>query len=99
MLLLPTLWLSFNQSNLQPTLILAGESLTLLLVGVGTRIRIFVLSGAGLVVISALHALFLPSLGIPSSLALTILGSFLLILATALSVTRHRVQAIWTLME
>ena len=98
-LLLPALWLSFNQSNLQPTLILAGESLALLLIGVGTRIRIFVLSGAGLVVISALHALFLPSLGIPSSLALTILGSVLLILATALSIARHHVQAIWTLME
>jgi len=98
-LLLPALWFSFNQSNLQPTLILAGESLTLLLMGVGTRIRIFVLSGASLVIVSALHALFLPSLGIPSSLALTILGSILLILATALSIARHRVQAMWTLME
>ncbi|HCI79059.1 MAG TPA: hypothetical protein DHW02_05165, partial [Ktedonobacter sp.] len=98
-LLLPTLWLSFNQSNLQPTLMLVAESLILLLIGVGTRIRIFVLSGAGLVIISALHALFLPSLGIPSSLALTILGSVLLILATGLSIARHRLQVMWTLME
>lgn len=99
LLLLPSLWLSFNQDNLRPTLILAGESLVLLLLGVGTRVRFFILSGAGLIVVSAMHALFLPSLGIPPSLALTIMGVTLLIIATALSLARHRLQAVWTQLD
>ncbi|GHO55040.1 hypothetical protein KSB_35150 [Ktedonobacter robiniae] len=96
LLLLPTLWLSFQGSELAPTLLLGGEALILLLVGIGTHIRVFVLSGAGLVVIAAMHALFLPSLGLPSSLALAIMGLSLLILATALSLTRHRLRSAWT---
>ncbi|WP_201387569.1 hypothetical protein [Ktedonobacter sp. SOSP1-52] len=96
LLLLPTLWLSFQGSELAPTLLLGGEALVLLLVGIGTHIRVFVLSGAGLVVIAAMHALFLPSLGLPSSLALAIMGLSLLILATALSLTRHRLRSAWT---
>src|SRR5258708_634587 len=72
LLLLPTLWLSFGESNLQPTLLLAAEALVLLFLGIVTRIRVFVLSGAGIVVVSAIHALFLPSLGIPPFLALAI---------------------------
>jgi hypothetical protein len=96
LLLLPTLWLSFNQDNLFPTLVLAGESLALLLLGLGTRVRVFILSGAGLLIVSAMHALFLPSLGIPSSLALAILGGTLLAVATTLSLTRRRLQSVWT---
>ncbi len=99
LLLLPTLWSSFSEASIQPTFILAGEALFLLLLGVGTRVRFFVLSGAALVVVSAMHALFLPSLGLPPSLALTIMGVTLLGLATALSLARHRVQAVWTHLE
>jgi hypothetical protein len=99
LLLLPMLWLSFNEVQLLPTLWLAGESLILLLLGVALRIRFFVLSGAALVVVAAIHALFLPSLGIPPSLALTILGGMLLFIATALSLARHRLQAAWTQWE
>jgi hypothetical protein len=96
LLLAPALWLSFSADNLQPTLILAGEALVLLLLGVGLRVRFFVLSGAALVVVAAMHALFLPSLGLPPSLALTILGGTLLAIATALSLARHRLRAAWT---
>jgi hypothetical protein len=74
LLLVPSLWLSFSEENLLPTLILAGEALILLLLGVGVHMRFFVLSGTGLVIVAAMHALFLPSLGLPPSLALTILG-------------------------
>lgn len=96
LLLLPTLWLSFSAENLQPTLILAAESLALLLLGVGVQIRFFVLSGAGLIVVAAIHVLFLPSLGIPPSLALALLGGTLLAIATALSLARHRLRAAWS---
>ncbi len=99
LLLLPTLWSSFSDVNIEPTLILAGEALALLLIGVGTRVRFFVLTGAALVVVGAMHALFLPSLGLPPSLALTIMGVTLLALATGLSLARHRVQAVWTRLE
>jgi hypothetical protein len=95
LLLLPSLWLSFSAENLQPTLILAGEALVLLLLGVGVRVRFFVLSGAGLVIVAAMHVLFLPSLGLPPSLALTILGGALLAIATALSLARHRLREVW----
>lgn len=96
LLLLPTLWLSFNQDNLQATLILAGESLALLLLGVVTRVRIFILSGAGLVVVSAIHILFLPSLAIPPSLALAIVGAILLTIATCLTLARRRLLSAWS---
>ena len=98
LLLAPTLWLSFGSQsdNLLYTLILMGEALALLLLGIGTRMRAFVLSGAGLVIIGALHALFLPVLGIPPSLALTLLGAMLLTIATGLSLARHRIQVAWS---
>ena len=96
LLLLPTLWSSFSAASILPTFILAGEALALLLLGVATRVRFFVLSGAALVIVCAMHTLFLPSLGIPPSLALTIMGGTLLGLATALSLARHRLQAVWT---
>jgi hypothetical protein len=95
LLLLPTLWLSFSHDNLQPTLFLAAEALALLLLGIVTRVRIFILSGAALVIVSAMHVLFLPSLGIPLSLALAILGGTLLAIATGLSLARHRLQIAW----
>lgn len=96
-LLLPTLWLSFTNSdaNLMYTLVLMGEALLLLLLGIGVRVRVFVLTGAGLIVVAALHALFLPSLGIPTYLVLTILGVVALALATILSLFGRRLQAVW----
>ncbi len=99
LLLLPTLWSSFSEPTIQPTFILTGEALFLLLLGVTLRTRIFVLSGAALVIVSAMHALFLPSLGLPPSLALTIMGGMLLALATALSLARHRLQSVWTRLD
>jgi hypothetical protein len=96
LLLLPILWISFSEGNLAPTLILAAEALGLLLLGIITRIRIFVLSGAALTVVAAMHALLLPSLGIPTSLALAILGVTLLAIASGLSLARRRIQSAWT---
>jgi len=57
---------------------------------------VFVLTGAGLIVVAALHALFLPSLGIPTPLAMTIIGVMLLGVATGLSLVRRRVRSAWT---
>lgn len=97
LLLLPTLWLSFNQTDaLLYTLILSGEALALLLIGVATWMRVFILSGAGLIIVSALHILFLPSLGIPTFLALTLMGGLLLALATALILVRPRLAFLWS---
>jgi hypothetical protein len=89
-LLLPTLWSSFSQQNLFPALLLAGEALLLCLVGIGMRVRFFVLSGVALVIVSGIHILFLPSLGIPSFLALAISGGLLLVSATGLMLIRSR---------
>jgi hypothetical protein len=97
LLLLPTLWLSFNDNNLLPTLILAGEAMALLLLGIGTRLRIFVLSGAGLVIVAVLHSLFLQAFALP--LSLTLLGLILIAIATALSIARHRLQLAWSRWE
>jgi hypothetical protein len=95
LLLLPTLWLSFGDPRFQLlyTMILLGESLVLLVLGLGLRVRIFVLSGASLVVVGALHALFLSTSSTP--LALTGLGVILLLIATGLALARHRLQAAW----
>ncbi len=93
-LLLPTLWSSFSQQNLFPALLLASEALLLCLVGIGIRVRFFVLTGVALVIISGIHILFLPSLGIPSFLALTISGGLLLVSATGLMLIRSRLT-IW----
>lgn len=99
LLLLPTLWLSFQQSDLQPTLILTIEAIALLLLGLVTHIRLFVLSGVTLVIVSVIHALFLPSLGLSLSLALVLMGLCLLTIATALSLARHRLLALWTQLQ
>ncbi len=98
LLLLPTLWLSFanSEGSLLYTLILIGESLVLLLLGIGVGVRVFVLTGAGLIVVAALHALFLPTLGIPTPLALTMLGATLLAVATSMSLVRHRIRSAWS---
>ncbi|OLE71786.1 MAG: hypothetical protein AUI36_02195 [Cyanobacteria bacterium 13_1_40CM_2_61_4] len=97
LLLLPTLWLSFSNSdgNLLYTLILMGEALVLLLGGIGARIRVFVLSGTGLMFVGAIHALFLTTTGIPTPLVLTIGGVLLLAIATLLHLLRHRFKAAW----
>jgi hypothetical protein len=99
LLLLPTLWLSFSENNLQPSLLLAGESLVLLLLGLVIHQRFFVLSSVGLIIITALHVLFLPSLGIPTFLALSLMGILLLALATTLVLIRVRLAALWTKLE
>src|SRR5579875_89117 len=101
LLLLPTLWLSFGGAgtNLLYTLILIAEALALLLLGIGTRLRVFILSGAALMIVGTLRILFLPVLGLPPSLALTVLGALLLAVATALSLARHRLRAAWVRWE
>ena len=96
LLLLPALWFSFSDSNLLPTLVLIGESLALLLLGIATRIRIFILSSAALLIVGALRALFLST---PPSLALMVLGVMLVVIATALFLVRHRLKIAWTLWE
>lgn len=96
LLLLPSLWFSFSESNLLPTLILVGEALVLLALGIVTRVRIFVLSSAALVVVGALRALFLST---PPSLALMLLGGILLAIATALILARRQLRAAWSKWE
>jgi hypothetical protein len=92
LLLLPALWFSLGDSNLIPTLVLIGESMVLLLLGLATRVRIFVLSSASLLVVGTLRALFLAT---PPSLALMGLGGILIAIATALFLVRHRLRKAW----
>ncbi len=92
LLLLPALWFSFNDSNLLPTLVLIGESFALLLLGIASRIRLFILSSAALLIVGALRALFLST---PPSLALMVLGVMLVAIATALFLVRHRLKIAW----
>ncbi|GCE03151.1 hypothetical protein KDAU_04800 [Dictyobacter aurantiacus] len=99
LLLGPTLWLSFQRANVGPSLLLAGESIVLLLSGFITRIRFFVLSSAALVIVTAIHVLFLPSLGLPTFLALFLLGILLVILATMLLLVRPRLATFWASAE
>jgi hypothetical protein len=98
LLLLPALWFSFSDPNLVPTLILVGESLLLLILGMLTRLRIFILSSAALVVIGTLRILFL---SIPPSLPLLLMafGTVLVVVATALIRARRRIQVAWTRWE
>lgn len=96
LLLLPALWFSFNSdgANLLPTLILLAEALVLLILGLVIRLRIFILSSTALVVVGTLRVLFLsmpPSIPI----VLMVFGSLLMLLATALILARHRLQAAW----
>ena len=92
LLLLPALWFSFSDVNLVPTEILLGESLALLALGMITRVRIFILSSAGLVIVGTLRALFLAT---PPSLTLMLAGITLLLIATALILTRRKLQVVW----
>jgi hypothetical protein len=92
LLLLPALWFSFGDSNLTPTLVLIGESLALLLLGIATRLRLFILSSAALLVVGTLRALFLST---PPSLALMVLGVMLVVIATALFLVRNRLKVAW----
>lgn len=92
LLLLPALWFSFSDSNLTPTLVLIGESLALLLLGIATRLRIFILSSASLLIVGTLRALFLST---PPSLALMVLGVMLVVIATALFLVRHKLRVAW----
>lgn len=92
LLLLPALWFSFSDGNFVPTAILLGESLALLILGMIVRVRIFVLSSAGLVIVGTLRALFLAT---PPSLTLMITGVTLLVISTALILARHRLQIVW----
>jgi hypothetical protein len=96
LLLLPALWFSFGDSNLLPTLVLMGESLALLLLGIATRVRIFILSSAALLLVGALRALFLST---PPSIALMLLGVILVVIATLLFLVRHRLKIAWTQWE
>ncbi|HXZ04904.1 MAG TPA: hypothetical protein VEH81_08725, partial [Ktedonobacteraceae bacterium] len=94
LLLLPALWFSFSDSSsLAPTLILIGESMALLLLGIGTRMRVFILSSASMLIVGALRALFLAA---PPSLALMVIGVLLVVIATALFLVRHKLKAAWT---
>ncbi|HEU0002000.1 MAG TPA: hypothetical protein VFQ36_13955 [Ktedonobacteraceae bacterium] len=92
LLLLPTLWFSFSDINFVPTAILLGESLALLTLGMITRVRIFILSSASLVIVGTLRALFLAT---PPSLTLMLTGITLLLIATTLILTRHKLQVVW----
>lgn len=96
LLLLPALWFSFSNSNLPPTLILVGEALALLALGIMTRVRTFILSSAALLVAGTLRALFLST---PPSLALMLLGGILLAIATALILARRQLRAAWNQWE
>ncbi|GCE10522.1 hypothetical protein [Tengunoibacter tsumagoiensis] len=93
LLLLPTLWSSFGPHDLLVSLLLVGESLLLFILGTISRIRFFVLSGAAIVIVGAIHLLFLPSLGIPTFLAFMLVGVLLLVMATLLLLIRSRLTA------
>ncbi|GCE24849.1 hypothetical protein KDA_03330 [Dictyobacter alpinus] len=95
LLLGPTLLLSFQHSNVAPSLLLASEAIFLLMLGFITHTRFFVLSSAALIIVAAIHVLFLPSLGIPTFMALFLLGILLVILATTLLLVRTRLTAFW----
>lgn len=98
LLLLPSLWSSFNGTELLPTLLLLAEALLLLVVGLLTRLRIFILSSAGLLVIGILRLLFL-AIQTYVPLLLMAFGALLILLATALILSRHRLQVAWSRWE
>ncbi|HEX7734910.1 MAG TPA: hypothetical protein VF458_08605 [Ktedonobacteraceae bacterium] len=98
LLLLPTLWFSFVGTELQPTLLLLGEALLLLLLGLVLRIRIFILSSAALIIVGTMRLLFI---SMPPSvpILLVVFGGLLMALATALILSRHSLQAAWSRWE
>ena len=94
LLLLPALWFSFTGTDLLSTLILLGEALALLTVGLVVRLRIFILSSVALMIVGTLRLLFL---SIPPSvpILLMVFGGLLVLLATLLLLLRHRLQVSW----
>jgi hypothetical protein len=104
LLLLPTLWLSFNDSNLLSTLILLGEAIALLCLGIVTRVRNQALPGSSnldnatsstlvyvsvsMIIAGAMRALFLTGQGVP--VVLTAGGLILVAFATGLKVASIR---------
>lgn len=99
LLLGPTFFLSFTQQAVQSSLILGGEALALLACSFLLRQRILLLCGIATVVVAAIHLLFLPALGIPSFLALSLTGILLLGIATLLLLIRPRLSALWSDMD
>jgi hypothetical protein len=97
LLLLPTVWLSFGNGgdNLLYTLVLLGEALVLLLLGIGVGVRVFVLTAAGLIVVGAIHALFLQTQNNLTGPFLIILGMAVVAIATVLYVYFRRVKMAW----
>ncbi|HEY5001646.1 MAG TPA: hypothetical protein VII61_00740, partial [Ktedonobacteraceae bacterium] len=88
LLLLPTgaaSVISNHQDNLLSTLLLLGEALGLFFLGIAARVRFFILSGAGLVIVGTLRAFFLPSSFIPIWAVLVVSGGALLVGATVLT--------------
>lgn len=98
LLLLPALWFSFVGTDTLPTLILLGEALLLLLLGLVMRMRIFILSSAALIIVGTMRLLFI---SMPPSVPLLLLafGGLLMALATVLILSRHRLQAAWNQWE
>ncbi len=104
LLLLPTLWLSFNDSNLLSTLILLGEAIALLCLGIVTRVRNQALPGTSnldnvtsstliyasvsMIIAGAMRALFLTGQGVP--VVLTTGGLILVAFATGLKLASTR---------
>jgi hypothetical protein len=85
LLLLPTGALSLisnNQDNLLSTLLLLGEALSLFFLGILARVRFFILGGAGLIIVGAVRALFLPSSPILIWTLMAVSGGALLLGAT-----------------
>ena len=95
LLLGPTFFLSFTQQAVQSSLIPGGEALALLACSFVLRQRILLLCGIATVIVAAIHLLFLPALGIPSFLALSLTGILLLGIATLLLLIRPRLTALW----
>lgn len=95
LLLLPALWSSFNGSDLLPTFLLLAEALLLLVLGMLTRMRMFILSSTALIVLATLRMLFL-SLPPSGPIVLIVFGCVLILLATVLMLSRHRLQVAWS---
>ncbi|MFL5626371.1 MAG: hypothetical protein ACJ788_12335, partial [Ktedonobacteraceae bacterium] len=97
MLLLPTVWLSFGNGsdNLTYTLVLLGEALVLLLLGIGVGVRVFVLTAAGLIVVGAIHALFLQTHANLIGPLFIILGVAVVAIATLMTMFFQPLKAAW----
>jgi Phosphoglycerol transferase and related proteins, alkaline phosphatase superfamily len=99
LLLGPNFGASFGQQDVLATLILGGEALALVVLSFALRQRMLLLGGMVIIIVTAIHILFLPSLGIPSFLALSLVGILLLGMATLLLLLRPRLTAVWGTMD